>query len=83
MAEKKFTNELKQAFDYIQNTILKEYETDKISTEYFILSILSNDFTVGYKVLSKIMLNETFNMMIYLKNQLMMRVFWHLSKSQI
>ena len=59
MAEKKFTNELKQAFDYIQNTILKEYETDKISTEYFILSILSNDFTVGYKVLSKIMLNET------------------------
>ena len=59
MTEKKFTNELKQTFDYIQNTILKEYETDKISTEYFILSILSNDFTVGYKVLSKIMLNET------------------------
>ena len=46
MAEKKFTNELKQAFDYIQNTILKEYETDKISTEYFILSIFYRKYAV-------------------------------------
>ena len=30
MAEKKFTNELKQTFDYIKNTILKEYDCDKI-----------------------------------------------------
>ena len=42
MAEKKFTNELKQTFDYIKNTILKEYDCDKISTEYFIISILEN-----------------------------------------
>ena len=32
MAEKKFTNELKHTFDYIKNTILKEYDCDKIST---------------------------------------------------
>ena len=26
MIDKKFTNELKQTFDYIQNTLLKEYD---------------------------------------------------------
>ena len=59
MTEKRFTNELKQTFDYIQNTILKDYDTDKITTEYFILSVLLNEFTVGYKVLSKIMLHDS------------------------
>lgn len=59
MTEKKFTNELKQTFDYIQNTILKDYDTDKITTEYFVLSVLLNDYSVGYKVLSKIMLQDS------------------------
>ena len=58
MAEKNFTNELKQIFDYIQNTILKEYNCDKIPTEYFVLSVLENGDSVGNKVLSKIMLND-------------------------
>ena len=57
MIEKRFTNELKQTFDYIQNTILKEYDTDKITTEYFILSVLENNETIANKVLSKIMLH--------------------------
>lgn len=59
MAEKKFTNELKQTFDYIKNTILKEYDCDKISTEYFIISILENEYSVGNKVLSKVMLHDS------------------------
>ena len=59
MIEKKFTDELKQTFDYIQNTILKDYDSDKITTEYFVLSVLLNDFTVGHKVLSKIMLHDS------------------------
>ena len=59
MAEKKFTNELKQTFSYIKNTILKEYDCDKISTEYFIISILENEYSVGNKVLSKIMLHDS------------------------
>lgn len=59
MAEKKFTNELKQTFDYIQNTLLKEYNCDKISTEYFVLSVLENDDSVGNRVLSKIMLHDS------------------------
>jgi len=59
MAEKKFTNELKQTFDYIQNTILKEYDCDKISTEYFIISVLENEESIGNKVLSKIMLYDS------------------------
>ena len=59
MAEKKFTDELKQIFDYIQNTILKEYDCDKISTEYFILSALENTDSIANKVLSKIMLHDS------------------------
>lgn len=59
MAVKKFTNELKQTFDYIKNTILKEYDCDKISTEYFIISVLENEYSVGNKVLSKIMLHDS------------------------
>lgn len=59
MTEKKFTEELKRTFDYIQNTLLKEYDTDKISTEYFVLSVLMNESSIGYKVLSKIMLHDT------------------------
>lgn len=59
MAEKKFTNELKRTFDYIKNTILKEYDCDKISTEYFIISVLENEYSVGNKVLSKIMLHDS------------------------
>lgn len=58
MVEKKFTNELKQTFDYIQNTILKQYECDKITTEYFILSVLENTNSIANKVLSKIMLYD-------------------------
>lgn len=59
MAEKKFTNELKQTFDYIQNTILKKYDCDKISTVYFMVSVLENDETVANRVLSKIMFHDT------------------------
>lgn len=59
MVDKKFTNELKQTFDYIQNTLLKEYDCDKIATEYFILAVLQNDFCVGHRVLAKIMLHDT------------------------
>ena len=59
MNENKFTDELKKVFEYIQNTLLKEYETDRISSEYFVLAVMMNEFSVGYKVMSKIMLNET------------------------
>ena len=58
MTEKKFTQELKEVFEYIQNTLLKLYNSDKIGPEYFILSILENEKTIAYKVLSKIMLND-------------------------
>ena len=59
MVEKKFSEELKTVFDYIQNTLLKEYDCDKIPTEYFVLSVLQNEGSVGYNVLSKIMLHDT------------------------
>lgn len=56
---KKFTNELKKSFDYIQTTLLKQYDCDKIPTEYFILSLLENEYSIGNKVLSKVMLHDT------------------------
>ena len=53
MAEKKFTNELKQTFSYIKNTILKEYDCDKISTEYlgatYAWDIYEHDHNAHYK----------------------------------
>ena len=58
MTQTNFTDELKNIFDYIQNTIIKEYDNDTITTEYFILGILENENSVGYKVLSKMMLHE-------------------------
>lgn len=59
MTERKFTNELKQIFDYIHTTLLKEYECGKIPTQYFIISVLENPSSVAYKILSKIMLQDT------------------------
>ena len=59
MIDRKFTKELKDLFDYIQNTLLKEYDCDKISTEYFVLAVLMNESCIGHKVLSKIMLSDT------------------------
>ena len=59
MTEKKFTEELKNIFDYIQNKLIKEYDSDRISSEYFILSVLENDYCIAHKVLSKIMLHDT------------------------
>ncbi len=59
MTEKKFTEELKNIFDYIQNKLLKDYDSDRISGEYFILSVLENDYCIAHKVLSKIMLHDT------------------------
>ena len=59
MGNKRFTNELKRTFEYIKDNILKEYDSDKISTEYFIVSVLENDFSIGNKVLSKIMLHDS------------------------
>lgn len=59
MIEKKFTEELGKLINYIDKTLLKKYNTDNITTEYFILAVLENDYSVGNKILSKIMLLDT------------------------
>jgi len=59
MAQKRFTNELKKTFEYIQNTLLKDYDSDNVTTEYFILSVLENDDSVANKILTKIMLQDS------------------------
>lgn len=59
MSNKKFSTELKNIFEYIQKKLVEKYNNDIITTEYFIAAILDNEYSVGYKVLSKIMLNDT------------------------
>lgn len=59
MLEKKFTSELKGIFDYIKDELLKLYDCDKVTAEYFILSVLENENCAANKVLSKIMLHDS------------------------
>ena len=58
MTNSKFTQELKDIFRYIQQTLLAKYDTDTVSKDYFILSVLDNEKSVGYRILSKIMLHD-------------------------
>ena len=51
---KSFSNELKEIFDYINNVLVKEYNTDIVTIDYFILASLSCRNSVVNEVLSKI-----------------------------
>lgn len=68
MQEKKFTSELKDIFEYLHDTILKQYPCEKISVEYFILSCLDKPSSVAYNIMSKVMLQDT---LVKLKSELM------------
>lgn len=63
MGDKNFTEELEQIFTYIKENLIKEFPTDKITVEYFMLSVLENDTSIAYKSLSRTMLNESMDVM--------------------
>ena len=59
MGKKKFTTELKSLFDYINNVLLKDYKSETITTEYFIVSVLENPNCIANHILSKIMVQDS------------------------
>ena len=63
LGNKKITDELHVVMDYITESLLKEYPSNKVTPEYFLLSILSNEDCIAYKTINKIMFNETIEML--------------------
>lgn len=49
----KISSELEKVINYIKDTIYTEYPTDKITSAYFIISIIDNKDTNGYELLYK------------------------------
>lgn len=62
MFETSFTNEAVNIFQYIKDELIKKYPTNKITIEYFFLSILENEDSVAYRILSKTTLASTLSM---------------------
>jgi ATP-dependent Clp protease ATP-binding subunit ClpC len=60
-SEKNITKELKDIFTYIKEDLVEEYPSSTLTTEYFILAILEKKDCTAYKILSRIMLSESLN----------------------
>ena len=56
---KKFTKELADIIEYINNNLLQEYPSEKVTPEYFILAVLNNESCYAYNTISQVMLTET------------------------
>lgn len=53
-ADKLYTIELKRVLTYISKDLISEYPNKKITTEYFILSLLNNKQCFAYKTISRV-----------------------------
>lgn len=60
-SEKNITKELKDIFTYIKEDLAEEYPSSILSTEYFIMAVLEKRDCTAYKILSRIMLSESIN----------------------
>lgn len=60
-SEKNITKELKDIFTYIKEDLAEEYHSSTLSTEYFIMAVLDKKDCTAYKILSRIMLSESIN----------------------
>lgn len=56
---KKFTKELADIIEYINNNLLQEYPSEKVTPEYFVLAVLNNESCYAYNTISQVMLTET------------------------
>lgn len=63
MFETNFTNEAVNIFQYIKNELIKKYPTTRLTIDYFLLSILENEDSIAYQILSKTTLASTLNTM--------------------
>ncbi len=52
------TPELKKIFKYIQETLTKEYPTNVIGLDYFIIAVLENEKCTAYQIIDKTMLSK-------------------------
>lgn len=53
------TTELKRIFNYIKQNLIKEYPTNNITLEYFILGVLNDTQCIGYQLMERVVLSET------------------------
>ncbi len=60
-SEKNITKELKDIFTYIKEDLAEEYPSSTLTTEYFIMAVLDKKDCTAYKILSRIMLSESIN----------------------
>lgn len=63
MFEANFTNEAVNIFQYIKDELIKKYPTNRITIDFFILSVLENEDSIGYQILSRTTLASTLNAM--------------------
>ena len=57
------TTELKRIFTHIKQELVKEYPTNKILIEYFLISILRDESSVAYQIIEKVTLSETIDVL--------------------
>lgn len=63
MFEANFANEAVKVFQYIKDELIRKYPTGKVTIEYFMLSVLENEDSVAYQILSRTTLVSTLNAM--------------------
>ena len=63
MFESSFSCEATNVLQYIKDWLLKKYPTNRVTTDYFLLSVLENEESVAYQILSKSTLSSTLNNM--------------------
>ena len=61
--DRSYTSELKKVLTFISKDLIDDYPTKKITTEYFILSLLNVKQCLAYKVLNRIMHKENLDTM--------------------
>lgn len=64
-----FSDELKSVFKYIENIILKKYPSKVITTDHFLLAVIEYEDCLAYKVLSRVMFYNTFNILKEIYNK--------------
>ena len=61
---KEITKELKSLFTYIKNELSSEFPRNILTPEYFALAVLTNKDCTAYRILSRVMLGDSINVMI-------------------
>lgn len=63
MSKKNISSETKKLLNYIKTNLVKEYPTNKISLDYFILAVLDNEDCVAYKAIEKTTISQNLELL--------------------